>query len=316
MSGLLAQVQQLLTRASSQSLTTAQLSQILSVLAAGSSADPTPSPVVPPITSPTLVITPPPTITFSPISTVPCPIPVSPSVPEIPTVPVEDVPAVPVSDTPEHPLMLPLVYSLTSGEFSNSYLLFYFLSFVFVLGSLLSADTTVRSSLSLHFPSCKQHYQPIAMRAASSPHKHRLRRKHSLTPSLVEVSEPEPEAIFSSPLLPSPKHVSRPKRTVNCAPMVDTTPRSVILPNKKSKTMVSTQLCNGSSLSEVSPSGMFSFCSDFSLLTLFISLGHNIVSLFGLVAGHPYLDLIPALFVPPSCEELVRSLFLSCLISI
>ena len=155
MSGLLAQVQQLLTRASSQSLTTAQLSQILSVLAAGSSADPTPSPVVPPITSPTLVITPPPTITFSPISTVPCPIPVSPSVPEIPTVPVEDVPAVPVSDTPEHPLMLPLVYSLTSGEFSNSYLLFYFLSFVFVLGSLLSADTTVRSSLSLHSPSHK-----------------------------------------------------------------------------------------------------------------------------------------------------------------
>ena len=174
MSELLAQVQQLLAGASSQPLTAAQLSQILSALAAGSSADPAPSPVVPPITSPTLAITLPSTITFSPISTVPCPIPVSPSVPEIPTVPVEDVPAVPVSDTSEHPLMSPLVYSPTSGEFSNSYLLFYFLSFVFVLGSLLSADTTVRSSLSLHSPSCKQRYQPIAMRAASPPHKHRL----------------------------------------------------------------------------------------------------------------------------------------------
>jgi len=154
------------------------------------------------------------------------------------------------------------------------------------------------------------------MHAASPPHKRCLHRKCSLTPPLVEVSEPEPEAISSSPLLPSPKPVSRPKRAVNHAPMVDTTPRSVILPNKKSKTMASTQLRNGSSLSEVSPSGMFSFCSDFSLLTLFISLGHNIISLFGLVAGHPYLDLIPALFVPPSREELVHSLFLSCLISI
>jgi len=39
MSELLAQVQQLLARALSQSLTAAQLSQILSALAAGSSAD-------------------------------------------------------------------------------------------------------------------------------------------------------------------------------------------------------------------------------------------------------------------------------------
>jgi len=157
MSELLAQVQQLLAGASSQPLTAAQLSQILSALAAGSSADPTPSPVVPPIISPTLVVTLPPTITFSPISTVPCPIPVSPSVLESPTVPVEDVLAVPVSDTPEHPLMLPLVYSPTSGEFPNSYLLFYFLFFIFVLGSLLSADTAVWPSLSLHSPSRKQH---------------------------------------------------------------------------------------------------------------------------------------------------------------
>ena len=156
MSELLAQVQQLLAGASSQPLTAAQLSQILSALAAGSSADPAPSPTVPPITSPTLVVTPPPTITFSPISAIPCPIPVFPSVLESPTVPVEDVPAVPVSGTPEHPLMSPLVYSPTSGEFSNSYLLFYFLSFVFVLGSLLSADTTIRPSLSLHSPSRKQ----------------------------------------------------------------------------------------------------------------------------------------------------------------
>jgi len=316
MSELLAQVQQLLAGASSQPLTAAQLSQILSALAAGSSADPAPSPAVPPITSPPLVITPPPTIAFSPISTIPCPIPVSPSVPEIPTVPVEDVPAVPVSDTSEHPLMSSLVYSPTSGEFSNSYLLFYFLSFVFVLGSLLSADTTIRSSLRLHSPSHKQRRRPIAMHAASPPCKRRLRRKRSLTPPPVEVSESEPEAISSSLPLPSPKPISRPKRAVNRTPLVDTPPRSVILPNKKSKTMASTQLRDGPSLSEVSPSGMFSFCSDFSLLTLFISLGRNIVSLFGLVAGHPYLDLIPALFVPPSHEELVRSLFLSCLISI
>ena len=154
------------------------------------------------------------------------------------------------------------------------------------------------------------------MRAASPPRKHRLRRKCSLTPPSVEVSEPEPEVIFSSLPPPSPKPVPRPKHAVNRAPLVETTPCSVILPNKKSKTMASTQLRDGPSLSEVSPSGRFSFCSDFSLLTLFISLGRNIVSLFGLVAGHPYLDLIPALFVPPSREELVRSLFLSCLVSI
>ena len=154
------------------------------------------------------------------------------------------------------------------------------------------------------------------MRAASPPRKRRLRRKRSLTPPPVEVSEPEPEAVSSSLPPPSPKPVSRPKHAVNHAPLVETTPRSIILPNKKSKTMASTQLCDGPSLSEVSPSGRFSFCSDFSLLTLFISLGHNIVSLFGLVAGHPYLDLIPALFVPPSREELVRSLFLSCLVLI
>jgi len=314
MSELLAQVQQLLAGASSQPLTAAQLSQILSVLAAGSSTDPAPSPAVPPITSPTLVITLPPTITFSPVSTVPCPIPVSPSVQETPTVPVEDVPAVLVSDIPEHPLILPLVYSPTSGEFSNSYLLFYFLFLVFVLGSLLSADTTVQPFLSLHSSPRKQRRRPIVMHAASPPPKRRLHQKHSLTPSPVGVSEPEPEAIFSSPPPPSPKLVSCPKHTVNRAPMVDTTLRSVILPNKQSKTMVSTQLCDGSSLSEVSPSGMFSFCSDFSLLTLFIFLGRNIVSLFGLVAGHPYLDLIPALFVPPSREKLVCSLFLPCLI--
>ena len=69
MSELLAQVQQLLAGASSQPLTAAQLSQILSALAAGPSADPAPSLAVPPITSPTLVITPPPTITFSPVVT-------------------------------------------------------------------------------------------------------------------------------------------------------------------------------------------------------------------------------------------------------
>ena len=109
---------------------------------------------------------------------------------------------------------------------------------------------------------------------------------------------------------PSPKPVSCPKHTINQAPVVDTTPCSVILPNKKSKTMAPAQLHNGFSLSEVSPSGMFSFCFDFSLLTRFISLGCNIISLFSLVAGHPYLDLIPALFVPLSCEELVCSLFL------
>ena len=60
----------------------------------------------------------------------------------------------------------------------------------------------------------------------------------------------------------------------------------------------------------------FSFYFAFSLLTLFMSLGRNIVSLFGLVAGHPYLDLIPALFMPLSYKELVHSLFLPCLISI
>lgn len=80
MSELLAQVQQLLTGASSQPLTTAQLSQILSVLAVSSSANPKPSPVIPSIISSTSAITLPPTITFSPVSTVLCLIPTSSSV--------------------------------------------------------------------------------------------------------------------------------------------------------------------------------------------------------------------------------------------
>jgi len=118
MSELLAQVQQLLAGAASQPLTATQLSQILSVLAAGSSADPIPSPAMPPIISSTLVITPPSTITFSSVFMVSCHIPFSPSVQETPIVPVEDVSAVFVSDTPVQPLMSPLVYSPTSGEFS------------------------------------------------------------------------------------------------------------------------------------------------------------------------------------------------------
>jgi len=154
------------------------------------------------------------------------------------------------------------------------------------------------------------------MCAASPPHTCHLCQKCFPTSPLVEVSEPVLEAAFFSLLLPSPKPVSCPKCTVNHAPVVNMAPRFIILPNKRSKTMASAQLHASSSLSEVSPFGMFFFCSDFSLLTLFIFLGCNIVSLFGLVAGHPYLDLIPALFVPFSCEELVRSLFLPCLISI
>ena len=127
---------------------------------------------------------------------------------------------------------------------------------------------------------------------------------------------PSPEAIFSSPPPSSPKPISRPKHAVNWVLVVDTTSHSIILLSKKSKSMASAQPHDGSFLSEVSSSGMFSFCSKFSLLILFISLGHNIVSLFGLVAGHSYLDLISALFVPFSCKELVRSLILPCLISI
>jgi len=80
--------------------------------------------------------------------------------------------------------------------------------------------------------------------------------------------------------------------------------------------MAIAQLYNSSSLFEVSSSGIFFFCSDCSLLILFMSLGCNIVSLFGLVARHLYLDLILALFVPPSCKKLVYSLFLPCLIPI
>ena len=186
---------------------------------------------------------------------------------------------------------------------------------IFILGSLLSADTTVRPSLSLHSPPRKQHCRPIAMRTASPPCKHRLCQKCSPTPPLVKVSEPVLEAASSSLPPPSPKPVSCPKHAVNHAPVVNMAPCSVILPNKKSKTMVPAQLRAGFSLFEISPSGMFSSYSDFSLLTLFIFLGCNIISLFGLVAGHSYLDLIPALFVPPSREELVCSLFLSCLIS-
>ena len=105
MSELLAQVQQLLAGAASQPFTATQLSQILSALAAGSSADPIPSPAMPPIISSTLVITPPPTITFSPVFIVSCHILFSPSVQETPTVPVEDISAVSVSDTPVRPLM-------------------------------------------------------------------------------------------------------------------------------------------------------------------------------------------------------------------
>ena len=152
MSKLLAQVQQLLAGALSQSLTTTQLSQILSTLATGSSTDSVPSSTMPLITSFTLAINPPPTITFSPVSTVSHLISVFSSVQETSPVPVEDVPALSVSDILVQPLISPLVYSLTSGKFLTSCLLLDFLSFVFVLGSLLSADTTVQSSLSVQLP--------------------------------------------------------------------------------------------------------------------------------------------------------------------
>jgi len=163
--------------------------------------------------------------------------------------------------------MLSLVYSPTSGKFLTLCLLFDFLSFVFVLGSLLSADTTVWPSLSLTSSPHKQHRQPIAMCAALLSHKCCFCQKHSLTSPPVEVSEPELEVISSFLPLLSPKPISCPKHAVNWAPVVDMTPHSIILPNKKSKTMASAQLYDGSFLSEVSPSSMFSFCFDFSLLT-------------------------------------------------
>jgi len=96
---LLAQVQQLLAGASSQPLTAIQLSQILSALAASSSADPVPFLVMPSIISPPLAITPPPTITFSPVSTIPHLIPSSYPVQETIAILVENIPALPVSDT-------------------------------------------------------------------------------------------------------------------------------------------------------------------------------------------------------------------------
>jgi len=143
MSKLLAQVKQLLTRTSSQPLTATQHSQILSILATGSSTDSAPSSTVPPITSFTLAINLPPTITFSLVSTVSHLIPVFSFVQETSSVLVEDILALPISDTPVQPLILPLVYSPTSGKFLTFCLLLDFLFFVFVLGSLLSADTTV-----------------------------------------------------------------------------------------------------------------------------------------------------------------------------
>jgi len=143
MSKLLAQVKQLLTRTSFQPLTATQHSQILSVLATGSSTDSVPSSTVPPITSFTLAINLPPTITFSLVSTVSHLIPVFSFVQETSSVLVEDILALPISDTPVQPLILPLVYSPTSGKFLTFCLLLDFLFFVFVLGSLLSADTTV-----------------------------------------------------------------------------------------------------------------------------------------------------------------------------
>ena len=142
-------------------------------------------------------------------------IPISPSVQETSTVLVEDILVLLIFDTLVQPLMLSLVYSPTFSKFLASCLLLEFLSFVFVLGSLLSADTTVWPSLSLASYSHKQHCQPIAMCTASLPHKHRLYQKHSLTPSLVETSKPESKAIpsFLLPLFPKP--ISHPKHTVN-----------------------------------------------------------------------------------------------------
>jgi len=111
---------------------------------------------------------------------------------------------------------------------------------IFILGSLLSADTTVRLSLSLHSSPRKQRRRPIAMHTASPPRKRCLCQKYSPTLSLVKVSEPVLEAAFSSLPPLSPKPVSCPKHAVNHAPVVNTAPRSVILPNKKSKTIVPT----------------------------------------------------------------------------
>jgi len=40
-----------------------------------------------------------------------------------------------------------------------------------------------------------------------------------------------------------------------------------------------------------------------------ISLSHDLLQLYGLHSGHPYLNLVPALFAVPSIEDLVSSFF-------
>ena len=97
------------------------------------------------------------------------------------------------------------------------------------------------------------------MRTALPPHKHCLYWKHSLTPPPIEAFEPEFEVVPSSLPLSFPKPMSHPKHAINHAPVVDMISHSTILPSKKSKTIAATQLCGSSSLSEVSPSGMFFF---------------------------------------------------------
>jgi len=49
----------------------------------------------------------------------------------------------------------------------------------------------------------------------------------------------------------------------------------------------------------------FFFIFPLELNSVLISPAHDIASLYGMSAGHPLLEMVSALFVPPSCKDLV-----------
>ena len=120
--------------------------------------------------------------------------------------------------------------------------------------------------------------------------------------SSSEEAASEEAAVITSPPSPSPVPVSHPKRVSTHPLPVHSSPKA---PPCKKAYVASPAPEKSSKIA----SGEFYPFPYFSLLISSYFIVRDI-SLYGLSSGHPYLDLVPSLFTPPTREDLVSS-FLS-----
>ena len=131
------------------------------------------------------------------------------------------------------------------------------------------------------------------------PRSHRPR--HVKTPYVVPLLSPSP------PLVISP--------VVRRAPTISIPPRDTPIPvastlRKRAHREPSSPASPPAKKRRPANTSVLSY---YFLLFLIIDLfliARNLQSLYGLCLGHPFLNLVPALFVFPTCEEMVRPLFL------